>query len=57
MFYAYDRPKYQMSVYRSIGPLVIFCVPKNTKKNENKELKYLVGKLNDNFLAARLKWQ
>ena len=23
MFYAYNRPRYQMSIYRTIGPLVV----------------------------------
>ena len=27
MFCAYTRPRYQVSVYRSIGPLVIDCYP------------------------------
>ena len=25
MFYAYTRPRYQVSVYRTIGPLVADC--------------------------------
>ena len=30
MFYAYTRPKYQVSVYRTIGPLLCKCENKGT---------------------------
>ena len=30
MFCAYTRPRYQVSVYKTIGPLVIVIIPDNT---------------------------
>ena len=27
MIYAYTRPRYQVSIYRTSGPLVVFVVP------------------------------
>ena len=45
MFCAYTRPRYQVSVYRTIGPLLFFCFFSICKKKTNKTKYILLGGL------------
>ena len=43
MFCAYTRPRYQMSFYRTIGPLVFFFSPPAHKVSLNSIYRYLLS--------------